>query len=213
MALGSGSLHPVVGVAPPNLVGDLSFTLGEGTTTFDDGDLVSHTITCEDGDTCKLVILLQVPGATDYADFPVTFGTPKTPPSQPTAVHATAGNQQADVSWTAPSDDGGAAITGYTVTSSPGGQTCTTATLDLHGDRPDQLHVVHLHGDRDERGVADELAEQPVELGEAVAHRHRPSPTPHRVTPRSRVTWSAANPVPNSYTVTSSPGAKTCTTS
>ena len=27
------------------------------------------------------------------------------------------------------------------------------------------------------------------------------------------VTWSAANPVPNSYTVTSSPGAKTCTTS
>ena len=129
VALGSGSLHPIVGVAPPNLVGDLSFTLGEGTTTFEDGDLVSHTITCEDGDTCKLVILLQVPGATDYADFPVTFGTPKTPPSQPTAAHATAGNQQADVSWTAPSDDGGAAITGYTVTSSPGGHTCTTATL------------------------------------------------------------------------------------
>lgn len=34
-------------------------------------------------------------------------------------------NQQATVSFTAPTDDGGSAITGYTVTSTPGGITAT----------------------------------------------------------------------------------------
>ena len=51
-----------------------------------------------------------------------------TAPGAPTGVIATAGNGQATVSWTAPSSNGGAAITGYTVTSSPDSQTCTTTT-------------------------------------------------------------------------------------
>jgi len=40
-------------------------------------------------------------------------------PGAPTGVTATAGIGSASVSWTAPADDGGSAITGYTVTSSP----------------------------------------------------------------------------------------------
>jgi hypothetical protein len=52
--------------------------------------------------------------------------TPATVPDEPTGVSATPGNGQAVVSWTAPVDNGGAAITGYTVTSSPAGGTCTT---------------------------------------------------------------------------------------
>ncbi len=47
-------------------------------------------------------------------------------PDAPTAVTAVAGNAQAVVSWTAPADDGGASITGYRVTSEPGGLECTT---------------------------------------------------------------------------------------
>jgi hypothetical protein len=46
--------------------------------------------------------------------------TPVTVPGAPTGVTATAGNEEATVSFTAPADDGGSPITYYTVTSSPG---------------------------------------------------------------------------------------------
>ena len=53
--------------------------------------------------------------------------TETAPPAAPTGVSATPGNGQALVSWTAPADDGGSPITGYTVTSSPDFKTCTTS--------------------------------------------------------------------------------------
>jgi Fibronectin type III domain len=48
-------------------------------------------------------------------------------PGPPTAVTATPGNGNAVVSWTAPVSDGGSHITGYTVTASHGGASCSTA--------------------------------------------------------------------------------------
>jgi hypothetical protein len=51
-------------------------------------------------------------------------GTPATVPNAPTAVSATAGNQQATVSFIAPAN-GGSPITSYTVRSSPGNRTAT----------------------------------------------------------------------------------------
>lgn len=53
--------------------------------------------------------------------------TPVTVPDAPTIGTATAGNAQASVTFTPPASDGGSAITGYTVTSSPGSFTGTGA--------------------------------------------------------------------------------------
>ena len=61
--------------------------------------------------------------------------TPLTVPGAPTAVSAVAGNSQATISFIAPASNGGTAITGYTVTSSPGNLTAsgTTSPITITG--------------------------------------------------------------------------------
>ncbi len=73
-------------------------------------------------------------------------------PGAPTGVTAVAGETQATISWTAPASDGGAAITMYTVTSSPDGITTTTAgaTSATVVGLTDG-HVLHVHRHCDEQ--------------------------------------------------------------
>ena len=52
--------------------------------------------------------------------------TPRTVPDPPRSVSAVPGDSSAEVSWRAPSFNGGAAVTGYTATATPDGSTCTT---------------------------------------------------------------------------------------
>jgi len=79
--------------------------------------------------------------------------TPSTIPGKPTNVTAVAGNTQATVSFTAPSD-GGLPITGYTVTSNPGSFTGTGASspIDVIGltngtSYTFTLHATNANGD------------------------------------------------------------------
>jgi hypothetical protein len=66
-------------------------------------------------------------------DGPTGLGTPNgvhaftapTVPGKPTNLVAVAGNKKVGLTWTAPADNGGSTITGYTVTSAPGSKTCT----------------------------------------------------------------------------------------
>ena len=51
---------------------------------------------------------------------------PATKPDAPRNVRAVAGNTRATVYWSTPESNGGAAITAYTATASPGGRTCIT---------------------------------------------------------------------------------------
>jgi uncharacterized repeat protein (TIGR01451 family) len=62
-------------------------------------------------------------GAPSVASAPVT---PTGPPASPAAPTASPRNARVLVSWQEPSSDGGVAVSGYTVTASPGGATCTT---------------------------------------------------------------------------------------
>jgi uncharacterized protein (TIGR02145 family) len=55
-----------------------------------------------------------------------------TVPGPPTSVTASAGIASASVAFVAPTNNGGSAITGYTVTSSPGGITATGATSPIN---------------------------------------------------------------------------------
>jgi len=52
-------------------------------------------------------------------------GPVTTVPGPPTLVNAQAGQNSATVSWTPPTQTGGSAITSYTATATPGGQSCT----------------------------------------------------------------------------------------
>ena len=58
--------------------------------------------------------------------------TPVTTPGFPTSVVAVRGNTEATISFNAPISDGGSAITGYTVTSNPGGITANGASSPIN---------------------------------------------------------------------------------
>ena len=107
----------------------LDFVVGAGSTTFTTQYDGSMTIACGVTSTtgCKLVVEMSASNLSSrvtYKSFPLTYATP----DAPTAVVAAHGVGKSLVSWTAPDTHGLPAITGYTVTSSPGSLTCTTAT-------------------------------------------------------------------------------------
>ncbi|OGA03760.1 MAG: hypothetical protein A3H35_13370 [Betaproteobacteria bacterium RIFCSPLOWO2_02_FULL_62_17] len=97
--------------------GTLLATLGNVTSYSDTGvsTSVSYSYTvaaCDAAGNCS---------APSTASNSVTLQPPATAPGAPTAVSASPGNTQATVSFSAPGSNGGAAITSYTVTPSPGG--------------------------------------------------------------------------------------------
>ncbi|MCW3173515.1 Ig-like domain-containing protein [Shewanella subflava] len=67
----------------------------------------------------------------DLVGNPITVSNFANVPDAPTMVTASAGDTQAIITFSAPVNNGGAAITSYTVTSSPGGLTATGASSPL----------------------------------------------------------------------------------
>ena len=78
------------------------------------------------GEGVHQVVVTTSWGTSEVAPLAIQQPDPPGPPRSPTAVAISGGVK---VSWTAPSSDGGDPITSYTVTLSPGGQTCTTTAL------------------------------------------------------------------------------------
>ena len=156
---------------------------------------------------------------TGPASAPSAPATPSTVPGAPDRRHGH--GQQQRLVGRVPGRrrpvNGGAPITAYTVTSSPGGKTCTHHRHLVHGARPHQRHQLHLHRHGHQR------------LGHRTGVRRRPRPIVPAAPPgaptavaatsnansQSVVTWTArrrnGGMAITGYTVTSS-GGQTCTT-
>ncbi len=103
-------------------------------TTFADGTSTSTTATVT-GLTNDLSYNFRVKAVNEIGTSTASDTATKTPglptaPDSPTSVTAVEGNTQATITFTAPVDNGGASITSYTVTSSPGSFTGTTINTD-----------------------------------------------------------------------------------
>ena len=104
----NNDLGPVIGGTTLSIAGGSCINIAHTCTSTVPGD---HTVTGTDG----------------TATGTATLHVNATAPGKPTGVTATAGNGSALVAWTAPVDNGGSPITGYTVTSSGDAKTCTTS--------------------------------------------------------------------------------------
>mgnify|MGYP000453707007 CR=1 FL=1 len=121
---------------PPVSINGSAIT-GYTVTAYKDGVLVSSatctTTTAEtctingltNGDAYTFAVTATNAIGTSVASVASAAATPSTVPNAPTAVTAVVGDTQATISFTAPTNIGGAALTSYTVTSSPGDFTCT----------------------------------------------------------------------------------------
>ena len=139
-------------------------------------------------------------------------------PGAPTEPEATAGDSNAQVSWIAPASLGGGTLTQYTVTASPGGQTCTTGETSCTVENLDNGTTYSF------------VVVATTEAGDSPASASSNSVTPMSATaptaPESvsaavsgttaTITWEAPSSNGGSaitgYTARATPGDKTCTT-
>ncbi|MEU3351627.1 fibronectin type III domain-containing protein [Streptomyces sp. NPDC037389] len=122
----------------------------------------------------------------------VTVGTrgyfrKATAPHAPERVRAVAGPGRATVSWTPPAADGGAAVTGYTVTADPGGATVrtdgqTSAVLGGLTDGKSYAFTVTAHNAAGQSGSSDKSERVTPGVGAGATAREEAPPLTTDVT-------------------------------
>ena len=100
---------------------------GGATCSTDDVDATSCTIEgLTNGIEYTIVVTPITAGGLSTASLASDPVIPVGPPTAPLSVTGTPGAGRVLVEWDAPANDGGSEITGYTVSSTPGGVTCST---------------------------------------------------------------------------------------
>ena len=246
MGVSAGSLEtaavtPVsVPDAPTNVVGT-SFELSKSTVSwsvpFDNGrPITKYTVTANpDGKTCTTTgatscVVTGLDNGTSYSfvvtatnsngtseDSAAYFGAlPATVPTAPIVGGTTFGDQSVNVSWAAPSSNGGAPITGYTVTSTPGSLTCSTTASNctvtrLTNGTSYTFRIVAMNGAGSSLASSNSASTMP----RAVPKQPTVVSATSGADAKSVVSWigpanNGGEPI-TGYTATASPGLRTCT--
>lgn len=163
---------------------------------------------------------ISAPGLPSTYEYDVKLFDPDlNTPSPPSEVTAVAGNGSATVSWSTPASNGGSPVTGYTVTASPGGASCSTAgvrTCVVTGLTDGQAYTFTVAASN-----AVGAGEASVPTDPVIPHPPMPPGSPTGVVGAPRdggvsVSWQAPQDDGGSaisgYTVTSNPDGSTCTT-
>ncbi len=240
----SGSSNSVTPIGPPSAPLSVSATSNANTqsvvtwsapATNGGSAITKYTVTSSGGQTCTTTgatscTVTGLTNGTPYtftvtatnslgtgvASAPSAAATPATVPGAPTGVTAVAGYTQATVSWSAPVSNGGATITGYTVTS--GTHTCSSAgtscvVTGLTDGTAYTFTVVAINAAGSGPASAASNSVTPTTTAPGAPTGVSASSYANA---QSAVTWTAPTYTGGSaithYTVTSSPGGKTCTT-
>jgi titin len=107
----------------------VEFNDGSGFATFVDGTSTSTNATVTgltNGTSYTFRVSATSVAGTGATSVVSSAATPRTTPGPPTGVSGTSGNTSVSLTWTAPTSNGGSAITDYVVQSSPDGSIWTT---------------------------------------------------------------------------------------
>ena len=161
-------------------------------------------------------VVTEASGGSSAASSPTASLSPQaTAPGTPTNVGATGNDGQADVTWTAPTDDGGDAIDGYIVTASPGGATCTAVapatTCTIAGLTNGTAYTFSVVATNNAGNSASSTPSNAVTPGAAPGTPDYVQATPGNHS--TQINWAAPStgPAPTRYVVTMQPGGTTCT--
>jgi alpha-tubulin suppressor-like RCC1 family protein len=138
-----------------------------------------------------------------------------TVPGPPTKVSATPGNQSVIVKWSAPLHNGGRPITGYTVLATPGSRTCTTtggSSCTLRSLINGDTYTVRVKA-KNANGFGPNAPAVSAKAGVPLAPTGVGVIAEHA---QATVGWTAPSDNGSAitkYTVVSTPGSETCTTS